>query len=213
MKALFLFIIAISIMNASDLKSAQTVNTVKSEKETKYKIAVFGGGCFWCSEAIFSQLKGVKKVVSGFSGGTVPNPSYKEVCTGKTGHAECIEITYNPEEISYPELLEVFWDTHDPTTLNRQGADVGSQYRSVIFYTDEEQRKLATEYKERLEKEKIWDKPIVTEIVRFDKFYSAEAYHQEYYENNPDQAYCRIVITPKVEKFRKIFADKLKSKK
>lgn len=213
MKTILVFIIAISIMNQSDLKSAQAANPVKSPKEANYKIAVFGGGCFWCSEAIFSQLKGVKKVVSGFSGGTVPNPSYKEVCTGKTGHAECVEIIYDPEEISYPELLEVFWDTHDPTTLNRQGADVGTQYRSVIFYTDEEQKKLATEYKERLEKEKIWDKPIVTEITKFDKFYSAEAYHQEYYENNPDQAYCRIVITPKVEKFRKIFADKLKTKK
>jgi peptide-methionine (S)-S-oxide reductase len=213
MKTILLFIFAISIMNPSDLKSAQAANPVKSKKEGNYKIAVFGGGCFWCSEAIFNQLKGVKKVVSGFAGGTVPNPSYKEVCTGRTGHAECVQIIYDPNEISYPELLEVFWDTHDPTTMNRQGADVGTQYRSVIFYTDEEQKKLATEYKERLEKEKIWDKPIVTEITKFDKFYSAEAYHQEYYENNPDQAYCRIVITPKVEKFRKIFAEKLKTKK
>ncbi len=188
--------VALSIMNLSDPKSTQPINPVKPEKEAKNKIAVFGGGCFWCTEAIFSQLKGVKKVVSGFSGGTVPNPSYKEVCTGTTGHAECIQITYDPNVISYPELLEVFWDTHDPTTINRQGADVGTQYRSVIFYTDEEQKKLAEEYKEHLEKEKIWDKPIVTEITRFEKFYPAEDYHQEYYENNPDQGYCRIVITP-----------------
>jgi peptide-methionine (S)-S-oxide reductase len=213
MKTIILFISVVIIMNPSDLQSAGPVNPVKPDKEAKYKIAIFGGGCFWCTEAIFSQLKGVKKVISGFSGGTVPNPTYREVCTGKTGHAECIQITYNPEEISYPELLEVFWDTHDPTTLNRQGADAGTQYRSVIFYTDEEQKKQAIEYKERLEKEKIWDKPIVTEITKFDKFYSAEAYHQEYYENNPDQAYCRIVITPKIEKFRKVFADKLKTKK
>ncbi len=213
MKSIFLFIFAITIMNPTDLKSAEPAKSAKQGKEPEYKIAVFGEGCFWCSEAIFSELKGVKKVVSGFSGGTVPNPTYEEVCTGKTGHAESVEITYDPKEISYPELLEVFWDTHDPTTLNRQGADVGTQYRSVIFYTDEDQKKLATEYKERLNKEKIWDKPIVTEIVPFKKFYSAENYHQEYYEKNPNQAYCRLVITPKVEKFRKIFADKLKSKK
>jgi len=191
----------------------EQVNSPKEVKESNYKVAVFGGGCFWCTEAIFSQLKGVVKVVSGFSGGTVPNPSYKEVCTGTTGHAECTQITYDPKVISFSELLEVFWTTHDPTTLNQQGADVGTQYRSVIFYTDEAQRKEAIEYKQRLEKEKIWDKPIVTEITKFDKFYSAEAYHQEYYENNPNQGYCRIVITPKIEKFRKIFADKLKTKK
>ena len=188
-------------------------DALKEVKETNYKVAVFGGGCFWCTEAIFSQLKGVKKVVSGYSGGNVANPSYKEVCTGLTGHAECTQITYDPKEISYPELLEVFWTTHDPTTLNRQGADAGTQYRSVIFYTDEEQRKEAIAYKERLEKEKIWGKPILTEITKFDRFYSAEAYHQEYYENNPNQGYCRIVITPKLEKFRKVFADKLKTKK
>jgi peptide-methionine (S)-S-oxide reductase len=211
MKTLLMYIFALTIMNPSDQNNLQSANSVKQEKEVKYKIAVFGGGCFWCTEAIFSQLKGVKKVVSGFSGGTVPNPTYREVCTGTTGHAECTQITYDPKVISYPELLEVFWTTHDPTTLNKQGADVGTQYRSVIFYTDEEQRKQAMDYKERLEKEKIWDKPIVTEITKFDKFYSAEAYHQEYYENNPDQGYCRIVITPKVEKFRKIFADKLKT--
>ena len=212
MKAILLFIAGIAIMDPTNLNSTVPADLPQEVKEPNYKVAVFGGGCFWCTEAIFSQLKGVKKVVSGFSGGNVPNPSYQEVCTGQTGHAECSQITYDPQVITYPELLEVFWTTHDPTTLNKQGADVGTQYRSVIFYTDEEQKKLATEYKERLEKEKIWSKPIVTEIIKFDKFYSAEAYHQEYYENNPDQAYCRIVITPKLEKFRKVFADKLKTK-
>ena len=212
MKTIFLFIAGMAIMASSNLNSTNPVHLPKEVKEPNYKIAVFGGGCFWCTEALFNQLKGVKKVVSGFSGGTVPNPSYKDVCTGLTGHAECTQITYDPEVISYPELLEVFWTTHDPTTLNRQGADVGTQYRSVIFYTDEEQRKQALEYKEHLEKEKIWSKPIVTEITKFDKFYSAEPYHQEYYENNPNAAYCRIVITPKIEKFRKVFADKLKTK-
>jgi peptide-methionine (S)-S-oxide reductase len=211
MKIILLFILAMAIMDPSNLNGKLQDRSPKEIKEPNYRIAVFGGGCFWCTEALFSQLKGVIKVVSGFSGGTVPNPSYKEVCTGLTGHAECTQITYDPEIISYPELLEVFWTTHDPTTLNRQGADVGTQYRSVIFYTDEEQKKLATEYKERLEKEKIWSKPIVTEITKFDKFYSAEAYHQEYYENNPNAAYCKIVITPKIEKFRKVFADKLKT--
>ena len=212
MKTILLFIFGITIMDPSNLNSTTPVSSAKEVKEPNNKVAVFGGGCFWCTEALFSQLKGVKKVVSGFSGGAIPNPSYKDVCTGLTGHAECTQITYDPEVISYPELLEVFWTTHDPTTLNRQGADVGTQYRSVIFYTDEQQRKQAIEYKERLEKEKIWDKPIVTEITKFDKFYSAEAYHQEYYENNSNAAYCKIVITPKIEKFRKVFADKLKTK-
>ena len=185
-------------------------NFQKKMDESKYKKAVFGEGCFWCTEALFTQLKGVKKAVSGYAGGKIANPTYREVCSGLTGHAECTEITYDPQEISFPELLKVFWSTHDPTTLNRQGADVGTQYRSVIFYTDEEQKNEAEDYKIRLEKEKIWDKPIVTEIVKFDKFYPAEDYHQEYYEHNPEQSYCRLVITPKIEKFKKVFADKLK---
>ncbi len=180
--------------------------------EPKYKKAVFGEGCFWCTEALFTRLKGVKKAVSGYSGGKFANPTYKEVCSGLTGHAECTEITYDPAEITFRELLQVFWSTHDPTTLDRQGNDVGTQYRSVIFYLDEDQKKQAGEYKERLEKEKIWDKPIVTEIVKFERFYPAEDYHQDYYEHNSDQSYCRLVITPKLEKFKKIFADKLKSR-
>ena len=179
-------------------------------KDTGLKTAVFAGGCFWCTEAIFEELKGVQKVVSGYSGGKVANPTYKQVCTGLTGHAECTQITYDPELVTFAELLEVFWMTHDPTTLNRQGADSGTQYRSAIFYTDEDQKQVAIAYKAKLEKEKIWSDPIVTEITRLEKFYPAEDYHQEYYENNPNQGYCRIVITPKIEKFKKIFASKLK---
>ena len=172
--------------------------------------ATFGSGCFWCTEAIFERLKGVKSVVSGYSGGKVENPTYEEVCTGTTGHAEVTQITYDPAVISFDELLEVFWKTHDPTTLNRQGNDVGPQYRSVIFYHNEEQKKLAEKYKYVLEKSGAWEKPIVTEISPFTKFYPAEDYHQEYYENNPNQGYCAFVIAPKIEKFEKVFKDKLK---
>lgn len=179
-------------------------------KNIKSKTAVFAGGCFWCTEAMFSQLKGVEKVISGYSGGTVPNPTYEQVCTGTTGHAECTQITYDPEKITFAELLEVFWMTHDPTTLNRQGADSGTQYRSAIFYTDEDQKEVAFAYMSKLVKEKIWGDPIVTEITRFEKFYPAEDYHQSYYSNNTNQGYCRIVITPKLAKFKKIFAGKLK---
>ncbi len=181
-------------------------NQVKSNLE----IATFGSGCFWCTEAIFERVKGVQKVISGYSGGTTDNPTYKEVCTGTTGHAECTQIYFDPSIITYDELLEIFWKTHDPTTLNRQGNDVGTQYRSVIFYHNEEQKQKAEYYRKKLEEEKIWDKPIVTEIVEFKKFYPAEDYHQNYYENNPYQGYCAFVITPKVEKFEKIFKDKLK---
>ena len=173
-------------------------------------LATFGSGCFWCTEAIFQQLKGVESAVSGYSGGAVKNPTYKEVCTGNTGHAEVIQVTYNPEIISYTELLEVFWQTHDPTTLNRQGADVGTQYRSAIFYHSKEQKKLAEGYKQKLEDAKIFNNPIVTEITEFDIFYKAEDYHQEYYDNNKTQPYCNFVITPKIEKFKKVFKDKLK---
>jgi peptide-methionine (S)-S-oxide reductase len=172
--------------------------------------ATFGTGCFWCTEAIFERVKGVVSVVSGYSGGTLENPTYKEVCEGTTGHAECTQITFDPKVISYDELLEIFWKIHDPTTLNRQGNDVGTQYRSVIFYHNDEQKQKAEYYKNKLTEEKIWDKPIVTEITKFVKFYPAEDYHQEYYDNNPNQGYCAYVITPKVEKFEKIFKDKLK---
>jgi peptide-methionine (S)-S-oxide reductase len=173
--------------------------------------ATFGTGCFWCTEAIFERLKGVISAESGFSGGHVKNPSYREVCTGSTGHAEVCQIIYNPSVISYVELLEVFWKTHDPTTLNRQGEDVGTQYRSAIFYHTEEQKALAAEMKEKLTKAGIWKDPIVTEIVPYKAFYKAEDYHQGYYDQNTQQPYCRVVITPKLEKFKKVFADKLKT--
>jgi peptide-methionine (S)-S-oxide reductase len=185
-------------------------DTGVSEQMDNLQKATFGSGCFWCTEAIFERLKGVKSVVSGYSGGKVENPTYEEVCTGTTGHAEVTQITYDPEIISFDELLEVFWKTHDPTTLNRQGNDVGPQYRSVIFYHNDEQKKLAEKYKEALDKSGAWEKPIVTEISPFTKFYPAEDYHQEYYENNPNQGYCAFVIAPKVEKFEKVFKDKLK---
>jgi peptide-methionine (S)-S-oxide reductase len=180
--------------------------TSSGQKET----ATFGGGCFWCTEAIFKSLKGVETVESGYSGGETKNPTYKEVCSGETGHAEVIQITFNPAVISFRELLEVFWQTHDPTTLNRQGADVGTQYRSVIFYHTPEQKEIAERFKAQLNKENVFGKPVVTEISAFDTFYKAENYHQDYFANNRTQGYCQFVIIPKIEKFRKIFKDKLK---
>ncbi len=175
------------------------------------KTATFGGGCFWCVEAVFQQVKGVQAVVSGYSGGRVAHPSYQQVCTGLTGHAEVCQITYDPDVVSYPELLEVFWRTHDPTTLNRQGPDVGTQYRSVIFVHDAEQRDLALEYKKKLNDAKVFRGHIVTQIVPFRAFYPAEPYHQNYYRNNPYQGYCQYVIVPKLEKFRKVFHEKMKN--
>ena len=172
--------------------------------------ATLGGGCFWCMEAIFNELRGVEKVESGYSGGSVPNPSYREVCTGTTGHAEVIQITFDPEIISFREILEVFFTIHDPTTLNRQGADAGTQYRSVIFYRTPEQEKVAREVLAELEAAKLWDAPIVTQIAPFVAFYPAEVDHQEYFRRNPEQPYCRIVIEPKVAKFRKQYLAKLK---
>lgn len=174
------------------------------------QIATFGTGCFWCSEALFETLDGVKDVVSGYSGGHVKNPSYREVCEGTTGHAECIQVTYDPKKITYTALLEAFFRGHDPTSLNRQGNDVGTQYRSVIFYQNDEQKKLAEEAKNELNKSGAYAKPIVTEIAKADKFYPAEDYHQDYFAKNPDQGYCAYVIAPKLEKFRKVFHDKLK---
>jgi peptide-methionine (S)-S-oxide reductase len=177
----------------------------------KTDTATFGTGCFWCTEAVFQELKGVYKVTSGYSGGTVKNPSYEDVCTGTTGHAECLQIVYDPKVISFDELLEVFWEAHDPTTLNRQGNDVGTQYRSVIFYHDDLQRKKAEEYKSKLDKSGAYNNPIVTEITPFSHFYAAENYHQDYYRLHGSQPYCTFVIRPKVEKFEKVFKDKLKT--
>ncbi|MEO9803926.1 MAG: peptide-methionine (S)-S-oxide reductase MsrA [Reichenbachiella sp.] len=174
------------------------------------EIATFGNGCFWCTEAIFQDLKGVSKVVSGYMGGKTKDPTYKEVCSGTTGHAEVLQITYDPSEITYDELLEVFWKTHDPTTLNQQGNDRGTQYRSVVFYHDEEQRKTAADYMTQLDTSGAWSNPIVTEITPVDTFYPAEDYHQEYFNQNGSQPYCNFVIRPKVDKFRKVFKDKLK---
>ena len=174
------------------------------------QIATFGTGCFWCSEALFETLDGVKDVVSGYSGGHVAEPTYKEVCEGTTGHAECIQVTYDPKKITYTALLEAFFRGHDPTSLNRQGNDIGTQYRSVIFYHNDEQKKLAEEAKKELDKSGAYAKPIVTEITKAPKFYSAEDYHQDYFAKNPDQGYCAFVIAPKLDKFRKVFHDKLK---
>jgi peptide-methionine (S)-S-oxide reductase len=173
--------------------------------------ATFGAGCFWCTEAVFQQLKGVQSVVSGYSGGSVKNPTYRQVCTGTTGHAEAIQVTYDPAVISYEELLEVFWQTHDPTTRDRQGNDVGPQYRSVIFYHTDEQKRLAEHYKQQLDASGAFPSPIVTEIVPFTEFYRAEGYHQNYFEENPAQSYCRAIIRPKVEKVKKVFRNKLKT--
>lgn len=181
-----------------------------SETVAQTETATLGGGCFWCTEAIFKSLKGVETVESGYSGGHTKNPTYKEVCTGETGHAEVIQITFDPKIISFDEILEVFFETHDPTSLNRQGADAGTQYRSVIFYHSPEQKEKAEAYKARLNKENVFNKPVVTEIKAFDKFYKAENYHQNYFANNRSQGYCQFVIVPKIEKFKKIFKNKLK---
>lgn len=174
------------------------------------EVATLAGGCFWCLEAVYDELEGVQRVESGYAGGSVPNPTYRQVCTGTTGHAEVVKVTYDPQQISYRDLLEIFFTIHDPTTLNRQGADVGPQYRSAIFYHDEGQKQAAEEIIEELEAENAFDDPIVTEVTPLDTFYKAEDYHQDYYANNPQQAYCQVVIRPKLAKFRKKFAEKRK---
>jgi len=178
----------------------------------KRETATFGAGCFWCVEAVFERLTGVDRVVSGYAGGQTENPTYRQICTGSTGHAEVCQISFDPEVIGYSELLEVFWKTHDPTTLNRQGADVGTQYRSVVFTHDEAQRKQAEAYKEKLDAAGIWPDPIVTEISPAPTFYEAEVEHQDYYRLNQRQPYCRMVIAPKIETLEAIFADKLKER-
>jgi peptide-methionine (S)-S-oxide reductase len=193
--------------NAVKIKSD---NKIMSTSNAKLDTATFGTGCFWCTEAIFQQLEGVEKVVSGYSGGHVVNPTYEEVCSKTTGHAECLQVVYDPAKISYDELLKVFWEVHDPTTLNRQGADAGPQYRSVIFYKNEAEKTLAEKYKAELNKSGAWDNPIVTTLEPMTVFYPAEAYHQNYYNNNTSQGYCQFVIRPKLEKFEKVFKDKLK---
>lgn len=176
----------------------------------KTEITTLGGGCFWCLEAIYDQLQGVEEAVSGYAGGHVPQPSYQAVCTGTTGHAEVVQLTFDPEHISYKEILQVFFTIHDPTTLNRQGADVGPQYRSIILYHGPEQRAMAEEVMAEIEAEKIWDAPLVTELQPFKVFYPAEDEHQEYFQRNPSAGYCRVVIAPKVAKFRQKFMQQLK---
>ncbi len=193
-------------------KLSNNVSKNNMISDTTKEFATFGSGCFWCSEAIFNELEGVYSVLPGYSGGKTENPTYEQVCTGNTGHAEVVQITFNPNVISYDELLEVFFKTHDPTSLNRQGNDIGTQYRSVIFYHNEEQKKSAEKYISLIEKEKIFDKPIVTELTEYTKFYEAEDYHHNYFKNNPNQGYCAFVINPKYEKFRKVFKNKLKNK-
>lgn len=173
--------------------------------------AVLAGGCFWCTEAIYAEMHGVSKVESGYTGGHIKNPGYREICTGRTGHAEAVRITFDPEVVTFGELLEVFWRTHDPTTLNRQGADTGTQYRSAIFPQDEEQERIARASLSAAEEAGLWDDPIVTSIEPAAPFYVAEDYHQDYFANNPDQGYCVAVVGPKVKKFKALFADKLKA--
>jgi peptide-methionine (S)-S-oxide reductase len=186
-----------------------SMSQINSNAQTKESVT-FGGGCFWCTEAVFEQLKGVEKVESGYSGGTVPNPTYQQVCSGDTGHAEVSQITFDPKVISLKEILEVFFTVHDPTTLNQQGNDVGTQYRSAIFYRNIEQKTVAKQVIKEIEAAKIWSGRIVTEVVPFKEFYRAEDYHQEYFRLHGQQPYCRVVIAPKVAKFREHFRDKLK---
>lgn len=175
------------------------------------QVATLAGGCFWCLEAVFDELRGVESVESGYAGGTVPNPTYYEVCGGETGHAEAVRVTFDPSVLSYRDLLRVFFTIHDPTTLNRQGNDVGTQYRSAIFYHDEEQKRVAEEVMSEIEAAGIWGAPLVTELQPCEAFYPAEDYHQEYFKKNPWQPYCRVVVAPKVAKFRQVFAERLKA--
>ena len=208
----------ISCAQKSPSTATTSININNNTMETKdpsisanMQTATFANGCFWCTEAIFEELDGVTSATSGYSGGMTKNPTYKDIGTGETGHAECLQIVYDPAKITFDELLEVFWETHDPTTLNRQGADVGTQYRSAIFYHNAEQKEKAEKYKVELDKSGAFSRPIVTEITAYSEFYPAEDYHQQYYENNNNKnPYCRVVIQPKLEKFRKVFKDKLK---
>jgi len=201
-KIFFLLIVGMLTLNL------KAYNLEKSEPEEE--LATFGAGCFWCTEVIFQNLEGVKRVVPGYAGGNVVNPTYRQVCEGNTGHAEVVQVHFDPGKINYETLLEVFWKTHDPTTLNRQGNDVGTQYRSVIFYHNKKQKELAEYYLNKLDESGAFDRPIVTQIEPFISFYEAEEYHQNFYNLNQELPYCKFVIEPKLEKFRKVFADKLK---
>lgn len=187
----------------------ENVQTMKNLNKNQ-NVATLGGGCFWCIEAVFEELKGIESAINGYSGGDIKNPSYREVTTGRTGHAEVVQITFNPEIITYRQILEVFFHLHDPTTLNRQGADVGTQYRSVIYYHDQEQKETAEKVFKETDESDLWENPLVTEIAPMGNFYVAEDYHQDYFAKNPNQAYCTYVISPKMTKLRKLFKEKLK---
>ena len=218
MASIFLTFSSIVLMSCGNTYTSSNttsgMNTIETAMENntsgELDTAIFGAGCFWCVEAIFQQLEGVEKVASGYSGGARENPTYDQVCSGATGHAEVIKVIYDPAKISFVDLLEVFWGVHDPTTLNRQGADVGTQYRSVIFYTSENQKKLAEEYKSKLNSSGAFPQPVVTEISPLKSFYVAENYHQNYFNENGNQPYCSLVIKPKLDKFKKVFGDKMK---
>ena len=184
---------------------------MENNGSSRTEVATLGGGCFWCLEAVYQELRGVEKVESGYSGGDVPHPTYRQVCSETTGHAEVVQVTFDPNEVSYRDILEVYFTIHDPTTLNRQGADVGTQYRSVIFYHTEDQRRVAEEAISDLGTEGIWNSPIVTEVIPFEEFYVAEDYHQDYFRNNGFQPYCQVIIAPKVSKFRKEHLERLKA--
>ncbi len=206
-KPFFLFLTLVFLLQIPYLSFARNQ---KGNRELTMEKATFGGGCFWCLEAIYRRVKGVEKVVSGYAGGHVPNPTYEQVCSDTTGHAEVVQITFNPQVISYEDLLNIFWQIHDPTQLNRQGNDIGTQYRSVIFYHNEEQHHAAVNSKRQLEKAGVFKAPIVTQIEPLQKFYPAEDYHQNYFQKNPDQTYCQLVINPKLQKFLKHFNKYLK---
>ena len=197
--------------NSTDRNEPAAASAGQRENPSEIEKATFGSGCFWCTEAVFQQLKGVKAVVSGYSGGTAPNPTYEQVCSGRTGYAEVVQVTYDASIISFDELLKVFWQTHDPTTLNRQGHDVGTQYRSAIFYHNDDQRRIAEAYQQQLDASGTFAAPIVTEITPLTNFYPAENYHHDYFRSNPAQSYCAFVIRPKVEKFKKEFGELLKT--
>ena len=209
-KTILLFFSALISLTSCANKKASVINEPIQATNVKSDTVTFGTGCFWCTEAIFQDVEGVISVESGYSGGHVANPNYEQVSSGSSGHAECLNIVFDPAKVTYDELLEIFWQTHDPTTLNRQGNDIGTQYRSVIFYHNQQQKEVAEKYKKELDKSGAYDKPIITTLEPFTRFYRAENYHQNYYNENGSQPYCQFVIRPKVEKFRKVFKDKLK---
>ena len=212
-KILGLLSTAISfILISSAVVQAQSNNTTDKMSSSTMEEATFGAGCFWCVEAVFEEVKGIESAVAGYAGGKLPNPTYRQVSSGQTGHAEVARITYDPSVISYEQLLEVFWHTHNPTTKNRQGADVGPQYRSVIFYHNEKQKEIAEQSLKKTDKSDLWQDPIVTEMEPLSNYSVAENYHQNYYENNPNAGYCQVVIAPKLKKFRKDFPQLLKDK-